>query len=101
MRQTYRYTCNGSLRGCERERFGVCGWCDRAYRYSLTFELDGATRNRTIAADGPTEACEQLLFIFEQARIVSVVDVTQEQTTAAGCVGTYSQSPTESNNGTK
>ena len=71
------YTCNGSPKGCERERFGMCAYHDSEFRYSVTFELDGQTLNRTVDANGPAQAVESVLWLSEHAKILSVVDITE------------------------
>ena len=69
------YTCNGSPKGCERERFGFCGYHDASHRYSVTAEVDGITAGHKVAADGMAEAVDKMHRRFDAVRILSIVEV--------------------------
>ena len=68
------YTCNGSTKGCERDRFGHCDWHDnRLFTYSVTFELEGSVCNRVGQHGGMAQSIQDILDDYEHADILSVV----------------------------
>ena len=70
------YTCNGSPRGCERERFGQCNYHDNMPTfgtYSVTYTRKGSVCNRLRQYGGVIEAAQDVLDDFDGVEVLSVV----------------------------
>lgn len=69
-------TCNGSPKGCERERFGNCTYHDNMPTfgtYSITYEHEGSVCCRVRQYGGMLEAIQDVLDDYDGVDILSVV----------------------------